>query len=170
MALFLPLVWLVFLLWLFNVLALRASFVDLWYEHNHMRDLMDQGHKDVLSASGDSFGSIFEYMYIAQTEYLGALQNFVAIGIIPTMITWFGVGFLGVRNDMRDPNDGHRAGIQAGGSEECGVTGQRQVSGSPSSALRAPSPQGEKRGFRSRGSIDISLFSPWGEVPSKARR
>ena len=170
MALFLPLVWLGLLLWLFNVFALRASYVHLWYEHSHMSDLMDQGQKNVRSVSGDSLGDIFEYMYIAQTDYLGALQNFVTLGVIPTMITWFGLGYLGVRNSMRDPKGGHDTGIQPGGHEDCRVTTPSEVSGNPSSALRAPSPQGEKRGLRRRSRIHSVLFSPWGEVPSKARR
>jgi hypothetical protein len=99
-ALFFPLGWMALLLWLFGVFDFRASYLTLWNEHQQMMDLAGKGQSEIRSASGDTLADMFEYLSMAQDRYLGALQNFVIFGIIPTMIAWFIVGYAGWRHAL----------------------------------------------------------------------
>jgi hypothetical protein len=100
--LLLPLGWLALLGW--YTVGLRSNYARLWREHDDLSHAIDQG-KPAISASGDSLSDLFEYMSMAQTDYLNALEFSLVVGLIPTMILWLVIGMYGARN-FSDPTFG----------------------------------------------------------------
>ena len=100
MALFLPLFWIALLTWVFSVVGLRTDYSRLWHEHEHMKHLMDQGQENVRSTSGESLGTMFEYVYLAQADYLNALELVFKLGVAPALLVWFIVGYRGVMGSL----------------------------------------------------------------------
>ena len=97
--LMLPLGWLTLLGW--YTVGLRTSYVRLWREHDDLQHAIDQG-RSVASTGGDSLSDLFEYMSMAQSDYLYSLEFFLVVGVMPTMILWLVIGIYGTRN-FSDP-------------------------------------------------------------------
>jgi hypothetical protein len=96
------LLWMGLLFWITNLLALRTGYSRLWSEHNHMKNLYDQGEENVRSAAGDSIGDMLEYMSMARKEYLDALEFVLFVGVLPAMVIWFVIAFRGsTRSNLR---------------------------------------------------------------------
>jgi len=89
--LFAPLVWIGLLVKVDNPVELRSEYTSLWPEHQYMMSLIDQGQKNVRSATGDRLADMFEYMSTARGEYLDALEFVLLLGILPTMVIWFAI-------------------------------------------------------------------------------
>ena len=83
------LLWLGFLIWVIGLLTLRANYLSLLREHDHMKDLIDRGQANVRSTTEDSLGDMFNYVSMARAEYLDALEFVLVVGVIPAMIILF---------------------------------------------------------------------------------
>lgn len=100
LVLFGSLLWLGILVWIMGLMSLRANYLSLLREHDHMKELMDRGQSNVISATGDSLADMFEYMSMARAEYLDALEFVLIVGVLPAMIIWFVIALRGSMRTM----------------------------------------------------------------------